>query len=61
MISYRSTLQQMQKAIAQSQTHFSKINGVIHTTGFPGEGLIQQKTKLGKSQNINSGENTNFL
>lgn len=35
---------QMQRAIEQAQTRFGEINGVIHSAGIPGGGIIQLKT-----------------
>ena len=37
--------EQMQNAIANALNHFGDINGVIHTAGVPGGGIIQNKTK----------------
>ncbi|VEP12990.1 Beta-ketoacyl synthase [Hyella patelloides LEGE 07179] len=35
---------QMQRAIEQAQTRFGEVNGVIHSAGIPGGGIIQLKT-----------------
>lgn len=40
-----TNLQQMAKALAKGQQRFNHINGVIHTAGVPGGGVIQIKTK----------------
>ncbi|KYC36590.1 polyketide synthase [Scytonema hofmannii PCC 7110] len=37
--------EQMQHAIAQAESQFGQLNGVIHTAGVPGGGVIQRKTK----------------
>ncbi|MBN3951416.1 MAG: SDR family NAD(P)-dependent oxidoreductase [Nostoc sp. NMS7] len=36
--------EQMQNAIAQTNSKFGQLNGVIHTAGVPGGGVIQRKT-----------------
>jgi len=40
-----TNLQQMQTAIAKATAQFGKIDGIIHASGVPGGGLIQQKTR----------------
>ena len=42
--------QQMAEAIAQGQQQFGQINGVIHTAGIAGGGVIQIKTKQAANQ-----------
>ncbi|WP_292766884.1 type I polyketide synthase [Nostoc sp. NOS(2021)] len=37
--------EQMHLAIAQAQSQFGQLNGVIHTAGVPGVGVIQRKTQ----------------
>lgn len=39
-----ANMEQMQKAIAQALERFGQINGVIHSAGAPGGGVIQLKT-----------------
>ncbi|MFN6479148.1 type I polyketide synthase [Nostoc sp. DedQUE07] len=39
-----SNIEQMQSAIAQAQQQFGQLNGVIHSAGVPGGGVIQRKT-----------------
>jgi len=40
-----SNKEQMQSAIAKAQQQFGQLNGVIHTAGVPGGGVIQRKTQ----------------
>ncbi|NMG06766.1 type I polyketide synthase [Brasilonema sp. UFV-L1] len=40
-----SNTQQMHSAIAQAESKFGQLNGVIHTAGVPGGGVIQRKTQ----------------
>ncbi|MFN6559107.1 MAG: SDR family NAD(P)-dependent oxidoreductase [Nostoc sp. ChiSLP01] len=40
-----SNTQQMQSAIVEAQQQFGQLNGVVHTAGVPGGGVIQRKTQ----------------
>ncbi len=40
-----TNLQQMQTALAKATAQFGKIDGIIHGSGVPGGGFIQQKTR----------------
>ncbi|MDF5706495.1 MAG: SDR family NAD(P)-dependent oxidoreductase [Nostoc sp. S4] len=40
-----TNIEQMHLAIAQAQSQFGQLNGVIHAAGVPGGGMIQRKTQ----------------
>lgn len=47
-----ANLEQMQTAIAQAQAKFGQINGIFHTAGIYGGGLIQLKTPATAAGNL---------